>query len=58
MLCIGQVVALCAHCVGTVCNAHTMKPSSGGKEEITLHLCRRHKGLHILGDWWPWPSAT
>ena len=22
-----------------------------------MHLCRRHKGLHILGDWWPWPSA-
>ena len=20
-----------------------------------MHLCRRHKGLHILGDWWPWP---
>ena len=23
-----------------------------------MHFCRRHKGLHILGDWWPWPSAT
>ena len=22
-----------------------------------MHLCRRHKGLHILGDWWPWPST-
>ena len=25
--------------------------------QTTLHLCRRHKGLHILGDWWPWPST-
>ena len=23
------------------------------REKTTLHLCRRHKGLHILGDWWP-----
>ena len=22
-----------------------------------MHLCRHHKGLHILGDWWPWPST-
>ena len=34
-------------CVHTACNAHTMKPSQGGREEITLHLRRRHKGLFI-----------
>ena len=22
-----------------------------------MHLCRRHKSLHILGDWWLWRSA-
>ena len=22
-----------------------------------LHVCRRHKVLHIPGGWWPWPSA-
>ena len=22
-----------------------------------LNVCRRHKDLHILGDWWPWPST-
>ena len=53
----GQVVALHGHCVRIACNADTMKPSQGGREETTLHLCRRHKGLHILGGWWPWPSA-
>ena len=26
--------------------------------ETTLHLCRRHKVLHIPAGWWPWPSAT
>ena len=31
--------------------------SQGGMEETPLHLCRHHKGLHILGDWWPWQSA-
>ena len=45
------------HCVGTMCSAHAMNPSQGGREETTLHLCRHHKGLHILGGWWPWPSA-
>ena len=43
--------------VRTACSAHTMKSSQGGREETTLHLCRRHKGLYILGGWWPWPSA-
>ena len=47
----------CLHCERTACNADTMKPSQGGREETTMHLCKRHKGLHILGDWWPWPSA-
>ena len=52
------------HCVSTVsalrvsaCSADTMKPSQGGREETPMHLCRRHNGLHILGDWWPWPST-
>ena len=36
------------HCVCTACMAHTMKPSQGGIEETTLHLCRPQKGLHIL----------
>ena len=46
---------MCVHCERTVCSADTMKPSEGGREETTLHLCSRHKGLHVLGDWWPWP---
>ena len=41
----------------TACSAHAMKPTQGGREETTLHLCRRHKGRHILGGWWPWPTA-
>ena len=45
----GQVGALRAHC----CSADTMKPSQGGREETPMHLCRRHKGPHIPGDWWP-----
>ena len=45
------------HCVRTACSAYTMKPSQAGREETTLHLCRRHKGLHILGGWWLWPST-
>ena len=53
--------ALHAHCGGhrmrTACGADTMKPSQGGREETPMHLCRGHKGLHILGDWWPWPSV-
>ena len=44
------------HCLCNACNAHAMKPSQGGREETNLHLCRRRKGLHILGGWWPWPS--
>ena len=55
---LGQVGALCVHCERTACSADTMKPSQGGREETTLHLCRHHKGLHILGDWWLWPSTT
>ena len=54
---LGQVGALRAHCVRIACSANTMKPSWGGREETPLHLCRCHKSLHILGDWWPWPSA-
>ena len=57
MLPLGQHVALRAHSVGTARSAHTMKPSQGGREETTLHLCNRHQGLHILGGWWPWPST-
>ena len=52
--------ALHGHIVHIECNAHAMKPrkpSQGGREETTLHLCRRHKGLHILGRWWPWLST-
>ena len=45
------------HGVCTACSAHTMKPSQGGREETTLHLCKHHKGLHILGGWWPWPRT-
>ena len=45
------------HCVRIACSAHAMKPSQGGREETTLHLCRCHKGLHILGGWWPWLRA-
>ena len=48
------------HCVGTTC---AMKPSEGGREETTLHLCRRHKWLvavakrnlllhECVGRWW------
>ena len=51
-------VARLVRCVRTVCSADTMKPSQGGRGETTLHLCRRHKGLHMFGDWWPWPSAS
>ena len=50
-------LARLVHCERTACNADTMKPSQGGREEMPLHLCRRHKGLHILGAWWPWSSA-
>ena len=49
----GLVVVLRGHCVRTTCSAHTIKPSQDGREETTLHLCNRHKGLHILGGWWP-----
>ena len=53
----GLVEGMLLQCVRTACNAHAMKPSQGGREETTLHLCRRHKGLHIPGGWWPWPST-
>ena len=39
------------HCVGTACSAHAMKPIQGGREETTLHLCRRHKVLRIPDGW-------
>ena len=52
-----EVMAKLVHSVRTACSANTMKPSQGGREETPMHLCRRHKGLHILGGWWPWPSA-
>ena len=47
------LLAKLVHCMRTVCSADTMKPSQGGREETPMHLCSRHKGLHILGDWWP-----
>ena len=49
--CMGQVGALRAHCERTACSAHTMKPDQGGREETPLHLCKRHKGLQVLGTW-------
>ena len=42
---------------GTACSAHAMKPSQGGREETTVHLCRRHPFLHIQasqGSSYPW----
>ena len=49
LLCPYVPVAKLLHCA--------MKTSQGGREETTLRSCKCHKSLHILGGWWPWPSA-